>query len=464
MSVPDQTSNLRADALEVMLQALADKGGNAGTAALVEAYGERAGAVVDEAGLVALERLLVGEAVPKGYVLLPAQPGGEWQLQPRGREFLQESATEAEEQGDVRGEIDSSGLIVKPFNPALIRVDTDQMMVYHALRKIADDEIVLDPEFQRNFVWEKTRQSRLIESILLRIPLPAFYFDATREDKWLVVDGLQRLSTLHEFCNKKSFSLTGLQYLTDLQGKRFDELPPNLQRAITERTKLTTYIIQPETPRYVKFMIFSRVNTGGLPLMPQEIRHALYQGPATTMLKRLAESPAFLEATDRSVSPLRMDDRECVLRFMAFHLNSYEEFGSRVREGEPANLDTLLNRTMEDLNSFPQAQRDELGAIFGESMLKARTVFRDKAFRKQYSSNSRRLPISKPLFEVWSVLLVGYELAALRARRHAIRKQFLALMDQRDSFEKAISYGTGSRGSILERFGRIRALLEEVMA
>lgn len=463
MSASEPTAQLHDDALQILLQALADADGKATTAALVAAYIERTHAPLEPALNAALERLLVSEAVPHGYLLLPAGAGGEWLLQPRGREFLQQNATEAEEQLDIRGEIDAGGEILKPFNPALIRVDTDQMMVYHALRKIADGEIVLDPEFQRNFVWDKVRQSRLIESILLRIPLPAFYFDATREDKWVVVDGLQRLSTLHEFCNRQSFALTGLQYLTDLVDKRFNELPPSLQRAITERTKLTTYIIQPETPRYVKFMIFSRVNTGGLPLTPQEIRHALYQGPAIPLLKQLAESPAFLFATAGSVSPLRMDDRECVLRFIAFHLHPYEEFGSRVREGEPANLESLLNRTMEELNTLPEARRAEIGRVFKESMVKAEAVFGERAFRKQYSQGNRRLPISKPLFEVWSVLLTGYELAALKRRRSQLVKGFIALMDRHDSFEKAISYGTGSRGSIIERFGRVRQLLQEVM-
>jgi len=464
MSAPEQTTQIRDDALQIILQVMADHEGRADIDTLTQHYSERSAGQPNAATLAMLEQLLVREATPKGYVLLPSQQNGEWQLQQRGREFLQESATEAEEQGDLRGEIDSSGLIVKPFNPALIKVDTDNMMVYHALRKIIDGEIVLDPEFQRNFVWDKVRQSRLIESILLRIPLPAFYFDATKEDKWLIVDGLQRLSTLHEFCNKKSFGLTGLQYLTDLQDKRFDQLPTNLQRAITERTKLTTYIIQPETPRYVKFMIFSRVNTGGLPLTPQEIRHALYQGAVTPWLKRIAKSDVFLKATAGSVSPLRMDDRECALRFIAFYLNPYQEFGSRVREGEPANLESLLNRTMDELNDMPIQRRDEIGQVFQESMKKAHAVFGDKAFRKLYSQTTRRLPVSKPLFEVWSVLLTAYPLAALQGRKAQIVKRFIALMDRRDSFEKAISYGTGSKGSITERFRRIQQLLEEVMA
>lgn len=464
MSTPKQTTQIRDDALQIMLQGLANNDGQATTQVLIQLYSERIDDMLGAEAQKALERLLVSEAVPKGYVLLPVQPDGEWLLQPKGRDFLQESATEAEEQIDVRGEIDASGLIVKPFNPALIKVDTDNMMVYHALRKIHDGEIVLDPEFQRNFVWDHVRQSRLIESILLRIPLPAFYFDATREDKWLVVDGLQRLSTLNEFCNKRSFGLTGLQYLTDLQDKRFHELPPSLQRSITERTKLTTYIIQPETPRYVKFMIFSRVNTGGLPLTAQEIRHALYQGQATTLLKHLANGPDFLNATAGSVSPLRMDDRECVLRFIAFYLNPYKEFGSRVREGEPANLESLLNRTMEELNSLPGARLAEISLVFQDSMKKAHEVFGERAFRKIYSSSSRRLPISKPLFEVWSVLLANYQRSALKSRNKKIVQQFTTLMDRHDSFERAISYGTGSRASIIERFSRVQRLLEEVMA
>jgi len=134
------------------------------------------------------------------------------------------------------------------------------------LRKILLNEIKLDPEFQRNFVWDPVRRSRLIESALLRIPLPAFYFDGIDANRWLVIDGLQRLTTLRDFVTTKSFRLQGLEYLSrTAEGKSFDELPRGLQREL-EETPVMLFIIRPETRPEVKFTIFYRINTGGLKL------------------------------------------------------------------------------------------------------------------------------------------------------------------------------------------------------
>src|SRR4029077_12590245 len=165
-----------------------------------------------------------------------------------------------------------------------------------------------------------------IESVLLRIPLPAFYFDGVDANKWAVIDGLQRLSTLEDFVTKKNFELQGLEYLNSAEGKSFEELPRGMQRDI-EETQITLFIIRPETPPEVKFTIFYRINTGGLVLTAQEIRHALFQGDATKLLKTLADSDEFKAATDWGVSDSRMDARECVLRYLAFHLRPYTEYG-----------------------------------------------------------------------------------------------------------------------------------------
>src|SRR5208337_4879790 len=173
------------------------------------------------------------------------------------------------------------------FDASKIKVDREPMSVFQVLRKISLHEIILNPGFQRNLVWDPIRRSRLIESALLRIPLPAFYFDGVDANRWVVIDGLQRLSTLQDFVAKKNFSLQGLEYLTkSAGGKKFDQLPRGMQRDL-EETQITLFIIRPDTPPEVKFTIFYRINTGGMVLTAQEIRHALFQGQATTLLKDL---------------------------------------------------------------------------------------------------------------------------------------------------------------------------------
>lgn len=256
---------------------------------------------------------------------------------------------------DEEEDIESEEVITTPFDPSKIRVDTRPMTIDLVLKRIRFAEIDLAPDFQRHAnIWNDTAKSRLIESILIRIPLPAFYMDATNEDKWLVIDGLQRLSTLKQFVIDKTLRLNNLEFLTHLKDKTYDELPRNYQRRIDE-TVLTVYLIEKGTPPAVKFNIFRRINTGGQPLSPQELRHAFNPGQATKFLDNLAKSKEFKKATNiSSKRQQRMDDHEFVLGFIAFLLTPYTDYP--IREGR----DYFLNEAMGKINSMDAEGLNEI--------------------------------------------------------------------------------------------------------
>src|SRR5260370_5618703 len=280
------------------------------------------------------------------------------------------SASADDTVGEEPGESGGTGLededtgggfeITKPFDPARIRVDTRPMVISLLMDRIRNREIDLTPGFQRKGgIWSPRAKSRLIESLLMRIPLPAFYMDGSDESKWLVVDGLQRLSTLKSYVIDKTLDLKGLEFLSECDGKKFDQLPRSLQRRILE-TQVTVFLIQENTPPEVKFNIFKRINTGGLPLSSQEIRHALNQGKASIFLQDLAECAEFRTATNEGIRDDRMGDRECVLRLIAFMRTPYQEYRSK-------NIDTFLNQCMIELNQSSDADIQVLGRRFSRA-------------------------------------------------------------------------------------------------
>lgn len=355
---------------------------------------------------------------------------------------------------------ESEDQITKPFDPTLIRVETKPLSMDLLISRIREKEINLMPDFQRQAgIWSDAAQSRLIESMLIRIPLPAFYMDASDENEWLVVDGLQRLTAINRFVLKKELKLSGLEFLNNLSGLGFDQLPRNFKRRITE-TQVTVYLIEKDTPPEVKFNIFKRINTGGLPLSSQEIRHALNQGEATKLLKKLAGSREFKRATDNGIRDHRMAAQECVLRFIAFTLKPYTSYKS-------PDFDAFLNSAMEVMNKKPVHELQKLEDSFLKVLEASRDIFGNYAFRKQYKKNAMRNPINKALFETWAVNLSALnddQITELKQKKDKLIDGFIDLMNGSGGFDSAISQGTGNIAKVKLRFSEISKLIQEVLS
>ena len=352
-------------------------------------------------------------------------------------------------------EREDSSEIKRPFDPEKIKIRTVNIVVDQLVSRIGHDEIDLAPDFQRIAgIWDNKRKSRLIESLLLRIPIPVFYVASDENERWSVVDGLQRTWTIHDYVTGK-YGLTQLEYLTKLDEYYYNDLPRPMQRRISE-TQLVVNVIEFGTPKEVMFNIFRRINTGGMMLNGQEIRHALHPGPIRTYLKDLVGTEEFLQATDNSIKTDRMADRECALRFLAFYVEPWERYSTN-------DLDRYLGLTMEKINAIGAIERTRFLMDFKKAMRTAFYIFGNDAFRKRYSPNEQRHPISKALFEAWSVGLArrsDEDIDILVKNREDVIAKFMSLMNDDWEFDTAISYSTGDPSRIRKRFQAIEELIE----
>ena len=348
--------------------------------------------------------------------------------------------------------------ITRPFDPEKIKIRTTPLLVDQLVSRVNHNEIDLAPDFQRFAgIWGDVQKSRLIESLLLRIPIPVFYVAADENETWSVVDGLQRTSTIHDYATGR-FALKALEYLRQFEGCRFNTLPRTMQRRINE-TQLVVNVIEPGTPKEVMFNIFRRINTGGLPLNGQEIRNALNPGAVRAYLKTMAASSEFKVATCNSVKAKRMGDQECVLRFLAFHMDPWESYSDN-------DLDHFLGEAMVRINGMSDEQRGDMQTDFKRAMTAAHKIFGEHAFRKRYRENERRKPVSKALLETWSVALArrsNVDLERLVAGRQDVVKRAISLLNNDREFEVAISYATGVPSRVRKRFRAVDELVGECL-
>lgn len=350
--------------------------------------------------------------------------------------------------------------ITKPFNPNEIDVDISTVNLGSLIDQLENDEIDLQPDFQRvTDVWDNVKKSRLIESILLGLPLPSFYFSEDPvSQKLSIIDGLQRICAIRDFVLEKEnpLKLEGLQFLKNFDGFTFSQLArPEVKRI--KSLKITMNTLRKGTPLDVKYIIFQRVNTAGVPLTPQEMRHALNQGPAAIFIKELADMESFKKATNYSVESKRMQDRDFVNRFIAFFIGYQDYMG---------DLDMFLNDKMGELNKMTSEQRDDIRVSFDKAMKCCYEIFKKDTFRKRYKQGDRRKPISKSVYDTLSVniaWLSDEERKLLLKNTEAFKAGMIRLFNDK-KFDFSITTGTGKKYNVEQRFTMVKSLIKEIIS
>jgi len=301
-----------------------------------------------------------------------------------------------------------------PIDTVLIRPET--RTVFDIVRRMGKGMFVMDPEFQRDFIWDESKQSKLIESVMMRIPIPVFYLAEDELGRLVVVDGLQRLSTFRRFMENQL--RLRLNDRSELNGKKFKDLSPKLQNRV-EDCNLALYVIDSKVPDRARLDIFERVN-GGVPLTRQQMRNGLYMGPATLFLKQEAATQLFREATGGSLRSKTMRDREFVNRFCAFQINTLDEY-----KGE---MDDFLALALRKMNKYSKPDLDRLSSELRLCLENNYMLFGKHAFRKHVGPRETRSVLNASLWDVMSTGLSRYPKEEVLCHADAIRAGFYELM------------------------------------
>lgn len=357
---------------------------------------------------------------------------------------------------ELEEEDDESSEGPQPWDPDKIRVHTKHYSLRQLVDMIRDQDLDLAPDFQRSYVWKEHQRSGLIESLLLGIPVPSFYLNEEKTGKMQVVDGVQRLTTIYSFMEKKEFKLKNMTYLKALNGQGFSDLEPMYRRRLNT-TQFVAHVIDPQTPFAVKFEVFKRINTGGTPLSAQEIRHCMSLKTSREFLKALADDTSFITATGGALqNHPRLADREVVLRFVAFSLHTVDDYA------KSQSLDDFLGMVTQELEQMKEPQLAALKARFQKGMNLAYELFGAHCFRRWPIGSERRAPINRALVETWGPLLSLQDPEKVRARKVQLVAAARELMtsESHPDFVAAIVGSTGSIGRVRTRFEKVQHLVK----
>ena len=340
-----------------------------------------------------------------------------------------------------------------------VRVTKKDFSVFELFRKYKKQQLILDVDFQRNNVWGNKQKCELIESILMGLPLPIFYFKQQNNSTYVVVDGKQRLSTLFEFLNN-SFPLKSLKILTFLNGKKFQDLEDELgiYQSQLEDYQVYSHVILPPTPDKILFDIFDRVNRGGTKLNKQEIRNALYHGRGLNMISSITNTEVFEKATRiQQKKDVRMKGSYLLTRFLAFYLlfngllfkdkEQYEYIG---------DLDDLIEVTLVQLNRTLLEELEKLREMTIQCLKMSSQILGKGAFRREIDESK---PINMNIFETtlyFMTLIIDKEIP------HEKISQGLKRVINSKKYLECIGNSRDNVIKVNGRFNLMKQLFEEI--
>ena len=364
------------------------------------------------------------------------------------------SEIESEAEGIVESD-DEGELTVEAFEGVVLEKNDRSLAEFHRWKQTG--RLIVDPEWQRRYVWDKKKASKLIESFLKDIPVPVIYLAKNEEGKYEVIDGLQRLTSVFEFFDN-TYALRTLELTPQYNGKFFRELSEADQHKVQDAT-LRTFELSPRTPKDLMFIIFERLNTGGIRLNDMEIRNCLYRGNLNDLIKELADDPDFKGCVNQRNLEKRMTDRTLVLRFLAFYERTHQKARQGLKRFINEFFDTYRNPAHEKLKEFKRQ--------FKKAMKASLTIFGDKGFRLRRDiakgGGEWASRANAAIFQVLSSSFTDYDLGQLTRRADAIFEEYMDMISIDEKWVDCVRVATGDANRIEYAFETWRDRLRKAI-
>jgi uncharacterized protein with ParB-like and HNH nuclease domain len=347
--------------------------------------------------------------------------------------------------GDDEGSLD--------INEKGVAIDKADRSLNQFHKWYKDGRLIIDPEWQRNFVWKTKRSSQLIESFLMDIPVPVVYLAKNDNGNYEVIDGLQRLTSVFNFFDNQ-YPLNGLDVLTEFNGKKYIDLPKEQQYKLEDVT-LRSFELSPKTSKDLLFTIFERLNTGGVALNRMEIRNSIYRGSLNNMIRELSSDKNFINCINQSGLKDRMRDREIILRFLAFYEKTYHKCTKGLGRFFNDFYQTYQNADEQKLRDFSIAFKNMSRAAF--------TIFGDNAFRLRAKKGGWNSRINAAVFQSISVPLLNYNLSQLTRNADSIYEEYLDLITNDHKWIECVTSNTANPQNVNYTFSTWENRLKHVI-
>lgn len=342
-----------------------------------------------------------------------------------------------------------------------IKTQAYDKSVSDIVRMIEDGDINLNPEYQRNYIWDNKKSSLLIESIVLNVPIPVIYVSQEEDDSWTVIDGLQRLNSLYRFF-QRDFKLSGLEILSELNKSDIKSLNPKAVRVL-KNGLLRIIVISQDSHPEIKYDVFMRLNTGAVKLNEQELRNCLYRGSLIDKLKEIVEKPNILKLFNLEAPHPRMSDCELILRFLSL-LDNFDDTENQIKTYK-GRMKNFINAYLLKYKNLSQEVLKHLDDMIEDTSKTIIEIYSTNAFKRFNSEGVYESTLNRSLMDILFISTTVLPTERLIEHKDKIFARYKELVIDDEEFRNSITIGTSDTKVLNYRLNRwvseIKAIINE---